>query len=257
MSQAPGQGASPNPAETYERHFVPALFAPMTSLLVEAAALRPVERVLDLACGTGVVARRVAPLVSTSGQVTGFDLNPAMLAVAEAAAAADGLSIAWCQGTVEVLPFQGATFDLVLCQHGLQFVPDRARALREMRRVLVPGGRLVVAVWQGLDRHPGFAALHEIIQRHLGGPGLGGPFALGNADELRGLLDQAGFADVAIDTGSFTARFPVPEQFVALQISAAAAAIPSITHLDADSRQRLTERVAAEFAEPMRAWVVD
>lgn len=133
------QGAAENPAEAYERYLVPAIFLPSGEDLIRRAAPVGEERVL-VACGTGAVARQVAPLVGTGGMVVGLDLSPAMLAVARGLPVPGGAAIEWREGSAGALPFPEGSFDLVLCQQGLQFFPDRAAALRDMRRVLRPGG---------------------------------------------------------------------------------------------------------------------
>ncbi|WP_202635762.1 class I SAM-dependent methyltransferase [Rugosibacter aromaticivorans] len=159
-----------NPAETYEHYFVPAMFLPWTALLLRHAAPQSRERVLDVACGTGIVTRQVAPLVGADGQVVALDMNPAMLAVARALPVPPGAAIQWQEGNAMALLFPDGVFDIVLCQHGLQFFPDRAGAVREMRRVLAPGGQAVVIVLQALARHPVFAALMESVAHHLSLP---------------------------------------------------------------------------------------
>ena len=128
--------------EAYERHLVPAIFAPWATVLLELARLQPGERVLDAACGTGVVARAATSRVGAAGTVTGVDLNPGMLDVARAVSGEAGQAIAWREGDLAALPFADGAFDVVLCQQGLQFFPDCLAALQEMRRVLVPGGQL-------------------------------------------------------------------------------------------------------------------
>jgi ubiquinone/menaquinone biosynthesis C-methylase UbiE len=127
-------------AEIYERHMVPAIFGPWAEDLLALATPLPGERVLDVACGTGVVARLVAQRVGPSGTVVGFDLNPGMLTVARSLPPPSGARIEWREGNVSAIPLPDATFDLVLCQQGLQFFPDRSAALREMRRVWGPVG---------------------------------------------------------------------------------------------------------------------
>src|SRR3990172_6827474 len=122
-----------SPADTYEDYFVPAMFLPWSTILLSHAALQTRERVLDVACGTGIVARQAAPLVGTGGQVAALDMNPAMLGVARARPAPSGATITWQEGNAMALPFPDGAFDVVLCQHGLQFVPDRSSSLREMR----------------------------------------------------------------------------------------------------------------------------
>ena len=245
--------ASSNPAETYESYMVPTLFGPWASRLVRSAQPQPGERVLDVACGTGIVARGVAPIVGPTGQVVGLDLNPNMLAVARAAAEREGLAVDWQEGRAEELPFPDGRFDLVLCQFALMFFADRRAALGEMRRVLRDGGRVALSVWQGLDRHPFYQALHEAIQRRLGMSGVRDIFALGDADELRTLLTDAGFRNVEIEPVSMTARFPNPEAFLAGEIDVDTAAIPSMQHLDAQAGRELTAAISEDMTGPLRA----
>jgi len=117
-----------NPPANYERFFVPAIGAPLAKDLIRVAALRPGERVLDVACGTGVVARFASEQVGTTGTVVGLDVNPGMLAVARSATP-PGMSIEWHQASAEGMPFPDAAFDVVLCQMGLQFMPNKQAAL--------------------------------------------------------------------------------------------------------------------------------
>jgi ubiquinone/menaquinone biosynthesis C-methylase UbiE len=130
--------------ENYERYLVPNIFRPWAEDLVEIAALRPGERVLDIACETGIVARTAARKLGGSGSVVGLDLSAPMLAAARAAAAAESVAVEWWEGSAVNLPLGDAAFEVVFCQQGLQFFPDRVSALREIYRVLTPGGRLVL-----------------------------------------------------------------------------------------------------------------
>lgn len=241
------RSAPANPAVAYEGFFVPAMFAPLASVLVRRANPRPGERLLDIACGTGIVARTVAPIVGDGGRVVGLDLSPDMLAVARSVSASQGLPVEWHEGRAEALPFADGSFDLVLCQQGLQFVPDKAAALAEVRRVLVGGGRVALAVWQGLDRHPFWTDIDTAILKHLRSPALQAPFSLGDAETLRALLTDAGFEDVATEPVSITARFRDPGRFVTLQVSASAAAIPALQHLSPQAREELAAAVRADM----------
>jgi SAM-dependent methyltransferase len=241
-----------NPAETYESYMVPALFGPWARRLVESVRPRPEDRVLDLACGTGVVARQVASRLGPATKVVGVDLNPKMLEVAWTAAGREGLAIEFREGRAEALPFPDGSFDLVLCQFALMFMDDRARALREMQRVLDTGGRLSLSVWQGLERHPFYATLDDVIQRRLGMSALQSIFALGDETELRALLGGAGFVRVEIEPVSITARFPNPEGFLAGEIDLDTAAIPSMQHLDDAERSAITSAIAEEMRAPLR-----
>src|SRR5262245_17337254 len=132
---------TPEAAELYERYVVRYILRPWATLLIDSAGLAGGERVLDVACGTGVVTRVAAMRVGRAGHVVGVDLNPSMIAVAQSLPAPDGASIAWLEGSALDLPLLDAGFDVVLCQQGLQFFPDKVVALREMRRVLDHRGR--------------------------------------------------------------------------------------------------------------------
>ena len=162
--------------ELYERYIVPAVTALWAADLVEWAAPGPGERVLDVACGTGVVARLAAEGVG-AGRVVGLDINAGMLAVARSLPPRAGLPIEWHEGSALSMPFPDAAFDLVLCQLGLQFFPDRPAALREMRRVLSPSGRLGLSVYSSIEHDPVAYALADALDRHLGPghPRVGGP----------------------------------------------------------------------------------
>jgi ubiquinone/menaquinone biosynthesis C-methylase UbiE len=206
-----------NAAEVYQRELVPAVFGPWGPRVVELAALRRGLRVLDVACGTGLVARLAAEAVGVDGRIAALDLNPAMLAIASALPAVDGAAIEWVEGDAQALPFAEGSFDVVCCQLGLQFFPDRGRALCEMKRVLVPGGRAVLMVWQEIDRAPGFAALAAALGRTISADAealMRAPFALSDAGELSRLLETAGLSDCAIRAESGAVRFPSAAIFV-------------------------------------------
>jgi ubiquinone/menaquinone biosynthesis C-methylase UbiE len=147
-----------NAALAYEAHLVPAIFAAWAPRLLGSATPATGERVLDVACGTGVVARLAAERVGPRGRVAGLDLNPGMLAVA-ASRPVTGAPTGWVQASAGRMPFPDHSFQVVCCQAGLQFFPDRPAALAEMARVLAPGGRLAALVWRSIDHSPGFAAL--------------------------------------------------------------------------------------------------
>lgn len=191
-----------NFAEQYERVVVPPLFRPFAGELLERAAVAPGARVLDVACGTGIVARLARERVGATGQVTGLDYSAQMLATARGCES----TIEWIEGDAQALPFDPARFDIVLCQQGLQFFPDRAAAVREMRRVLAPGGRVVVATWNALPEIPFFLALHRVAEQHLG-PMDDPRHGLGDARALEALLTGAGFAPVRVETVTRTLHF--------------------------------------------------
>jgi ubiquinone/menaquinone biosynthesis C-methylase UbiE len=205
---------SDNAAENYERYFVPALGAPIAGDLVGRAALRAGERVLDVACGTGIVARLAAEQVGATGTVAGLDVNPGMLAVARSAIP-DETTVDWHEASAEAMPLPDGVFDVVLCQMGLQFIPDRSAALAEMRRVLAPGGRLVLNVPGPTP--PPLAVMADALATHVApevAAFVHAVFSLHDPQELRALLDAAGFTDVAIDRPIKTLRVPPPRDFL-------------------------------------------
>ena len=154
-------------AEAYEAHFVPAFFAQWAPPLLDAAGVASGQRVLDVACGTGIVARTAAGRVGPGGAVTGLDLNEAMLAVARRIRP----DLTWRQGDAAALPFESGTFDAVLSQMALMFFPDPAGALREMARVARSGGAVAVLIPAGTDRNPPYQRFEDIVARHAGPAG--------------------------------------------------------------------------------------
>ncbi len=233
--------------ELYQRYLVPAITALWAADLVERVALRPGERVLDVACGTGVVARAVTERVGQTGRVAALDINPDMLAVARALPQAS-TTIEWLQGSVLALPFPDAAFDVVLCQLGLQFFPDRPAALREMHRVLIPGGRLALNVFGPLARNPAPHALIAAVDRHLGPDASATKrteHVLADPTEVEGLLAGAGFREIAIETVTKVVRFQSPADYVRIQLTATPLAT-LMARYQAAERERLLAAVSAE-----------
>jgi SAM-dependent methyltransferase len=194
-------------ARAYEALFVPALFGQWASKVADAAQIQPGQRVLDVACGTGVLARAVHSRTGPTGYVAGLDPSPGMLAVANELAPA----VNWRQGAAESIPFADRSFDTVVSQFGLMFFADRQQALREMLRVLSAKGRLVVAVWDSLTNMPAYAAEVALLER-LASPraadALRAPFVLGDRENLSTMFKDAGAVSVTITTHQGTARFP-------------------------------------------------
>lgn len=194
-------------ARAYEALFVPALFGSWAAVVADAAGLRPGQRVLDVACGTGVLAREAAARVGSSGRVIGLDASPGMIAVA----AEHAPHIEWRHGAAESLPFPDGSFDAVVSQFGLMFFADRSQAIREMMRVLVHGGLMTVAVWNSLESMPAYAAEVELLERTAGRPAadaLRAPFVLGNLTELAVLFAEAGVRKGGIESHQGMAEFP-------------------------------------------------
>jgi SAM-dependent methyltransferase len=183
--------------------------------------------------------------------VMGLDLNSAMLDVARAAAEREGFAIEWRSGPAEQLPFPTGSFDLIFCQFGLMFFSDRHTALMEMHRVLRTGGRAVLSVWQGLDRHPFYQILHDVSQRRLGKSSVEDVFSLGDPKELRRLLTDAGFKQVQIEQVSITARYSNPEEFLAWEMGIDPAKTPALQHLDAQAQQAIIAAVRQDMQTPL------
>jgi SAM-dependent methyltransferase len=195
-----------SPAEIYDEQFVPALFRPWAAAVADAAHIGSGQRVLDVACGTGVLACEAAERVRPDGSAVGLDANPQMLTVARR----KPVPVTWTDGRAEALPFPDAAFDAVVSQFGMMFFDDRVAALREMKRVLREGGRLAVAVCDALDRSPGYAAFALLLQRLFGdavAEAFRAPFAIGDAALLRALCDEAGVAGAEVASLDGTVRF--------------------------------------------------
>lgn len=237
------------PAENYEQYFVPAMFLPWAEILLRHARPRTGERVLDIACGTGAVARLAAPLVGAEGEVVALDSSPAMLAVGRSLATPPGAAIHWREGNAMALPFAPGRFDLALCQHGLPFFPDRAVAVREMRRVLSPDGRACAIVLDHLDRHPVFQALMTSVAHHLSLPlsAVATPFALYDAEALRVLFEEAGFTQVRIHSESTVVRFVDPARFIPMAVASSAAAVPAFARMGMPERAAILDSVRADM----------
>ena len=202
-------------AENYQRYFVPAIATPVSAGLLGTARLQPGEHVLDVACGTGVIARLAAEAVGSTGSVTGIDLAPDMINVARATPASAGPPIGWHIGDAAALPFPDDTYDTVLCQMGLMFISDRPAAVAEMRRTLVPGGRAVISTPGAIQ--PPFEILERALVEHIDA-GLGGfvraVFSMHDPGALAAILRGAGLRDVTATVKQATLRLPAPAEFL-------------------------------------------
>lgn len=199
-------------AEVYEAFFVPALFGQWPERVLDAAQLTAGDDVLDVGCGTGIVARAAARRLDGAGTVTGIDLNDGMLAVA----ATTGEPVTWQQGPAEHLPFPDHSFDRVVSQFAVMFFADQAAAVREMARVCRPGGTITIATWAGIDQSPGYAAMVELLRRLFGdeaAAALQAPFTLGTDTELRDVIDEA-LPDAVITRHDGVARFESLEAWI-------------------------------------------
>jgi len=231
--------------ENYERYLVPSIFGPWARELVDLADPRPGERIVDVACGTGIVARLAAERIK-GGHVVGLDINPGMIAVARSI----GPNIEWYEGNALEMPLADASFDLVFCQQGLQFFPDRLASAREMRRVLAPGGRLALCCWRSIDDSPGFGALLVALEHHCpeGAATMRAPFSLGDSEELRHLLSQVGFKEIRLRLKSRVLEFASVNDFVRQYVAGSPLAGP-VAKLDGGARGALLNDVATALAK--------
>src|SRR5215472_15384708 len=224
----------------YDR-FALKVMEPWTDDLILAGGCRDGDRVLDVACGTGLVSGRISLVSRKFCAITGIDINEGMLSVARR-----NPQIEWHQGSATELPFADGIFDVVLCQQGLQYFPDRAAAMREMARVLVPGGRIALNVWGALERQPFHAAVIGGIGAFLGSEAkaaFDSAFSLNTADELRGLARDAGLQKIHV-------RFehhPVPAGLVALFMGATPVTAQFLALSD-DRRQAFIAHVVERIA---------
>jgi ubiquinone/menaquinone biosynthesis C-methylase UbiE len=233
--------------ELYESYLVPAITSLWAADLIDRAAPRPTDRLLDIACGTGAVTRLAAERVTT-GRVVGLDLNPGMLKVARSIPTSGASKIEWCEGSAQDLPFSNHSFHLVLCQLGLQFFPDRALALREMRRVLVPYGRLALNVYSAIEQTPAAHAFVRALDQHFGPDASSTKrteHVFRDRDELSILIAKQGFEEVTVSTVTMMIRLPSVEDYVRFQLLATPMA-GLLTTLDTQAREGNRGRNAAD-----------
>jgi SAM-dependent methyltransferase len=230
---------------------------PCAALLLEHASPHIGDHVVDVAAGTGAVARMMAPLLGRDGRVVAVDANPAMLFVGQSLPAYEGAAIDWREGDAGALPLANGSYDLALCQHGLQYFADPVAALHEMRRVLRRGGRAAASVWRALDHNPFAHLLWGAVARQLGvtPEPFARPFSCGDAGELRRMMEVAGFAGVSVVARSLIVRQPHRPQFVAEMVEGSTGLLPGLAALDNAQRAALVRRVEEEIAPELPRYV--
>jgi SAM-dependent methyltransferase len=235
-------------AERYEAMFVPALFAEWAPRLTDVAGIRPGQEVLDVACGTGIVARTVADRLGGHGRVVGVDVNEAMLTVARRILP----DLEWRQGDATALPFSDGAFDTALCQMALMFFPDRSAALREMARVVHRAGVVAVVVPASLDEQAAYGPFVELAVREAGESArslLDTYWACGDLSGLTRLFRDAGLDVTAAETHVGAARFGTPEELAATEIKAS----PLAERIPDDVYRRILDGAR----EMLRPWTRD
>jgi ubiquinone/menaquinone biosynthesis C-methylase UbiE len=208
--QVPGSGP-----EIYETVFVPAMMGEWAPRVMALAEPQPGERVLDVACGTGALTRVVAQSIGPNGRVVGLDLSAEMLSKARTNKLdpSSAVPIEWREGDVSAIPFENETFDIVFCNFGLMFFPDRVAALKEMRRVLRPDGRLALAVWGSIAKCPGQTAMKQSWKRHFPDSAklFDAQHSLGDPQTVLSLIEDAGFKEISVQPVMGVVRLPSPE----------------------------------------------
>jgi ubiquinone/menaquinone biosynthesis C-methylase UbiE len=236
--------------EMYEQELVGPLFRPWADLTLDEVGLRPGDRVLDVACGTGTVARQAKARLGNTGTVVGVDVSGPMLAVARRVAP----EIDWREGDAAALPLHdGEGFDLVVCQQGLQFFTDRCAPTREMYRALRPGGRVAVSTWRPDDEIPFGRELRRIAEHHLG-PVVDRRHCFGETGPLEAVLRDAGFRDVQSRTVSNTVRFADGSVFVRLNAMALVGMSQAGKTVNDDERQRLVQAIMQDSEDVRRQY---
>ena len=237
-------------ADAYERYLAVA-FLPWAEDLIRLAAVTEGERVLDVACGTGIVARQVAARVGEAGRVVGLDVNGDMLRVARAASAGSRPAIEWRQGNAVDLPFQAGDFDAVFCEQAIAFFSEPVAALAEMRRVLARGGRAIVSVCRPIRYSSAYVAMADALARHAGADAarmMRSPFSPWTVDEFRRLFVAAGFGTVHVTIAVGALRYPSVAEFLRREAASSPLAQP-IAALPAGARDELIRELTAALAD--------
>lgn len=235
--------------EEYERKSAGRIGRPLANIILDQVPIQDGLRLLDVACGTGIVTRVAAERVGADSSIVGIDINPYMLAVARSLEPKGGARIEWHQGNAVEMPFDDGEFDLVLCQNGLQYFPDQPAVLREMHRVLKEGGSLGVCVWASIEYNPYSLAKSEALGRQVSSEREKRernrtPFALGDVSELKILIEGAGFRDIEIQERELKVNWGNLDEVVTIE---------SFSDLD----QEIAEKVVRDVHETLRIYTTE
>lgn len=228
----------------YEEYLVPKLFGPGADALCDLVGVAAGDRVVDVGCGTGVVARRAAGRAGPRGHVSGVDINAAMIEHAGELARRHGLAVDWRQADAADLPYDTGWFNVALAQQVLQFVTDPATVLAEIARVLERGGTLGLSVLRSIDYNPGYVELAAALERHAGaeaGAMMRSPFSWPGRDELHAVVTDAGFRDLHLVHAVAGVRFPSAEAFVMQEAASSPLAGPLGALADAERAALVAE----------------
>ena len=234
--------------EIYEQELVGPLFRPWAELVLEDVRLATGDRLLDIACGTGIVARLAKERLGGAGKVVGVDLSPPMLAVARRMTA----DIDWREGDASALPLHdNEQFDVIVCQQGLQFFQDKPAAARQMRRALAARGRLAVSAWRPDEEFPLLRDLRRVAERHAGAI-IDRRHSFGEAGPLEALFRDAGFRDVRSKTVSRAIRFADGSVFVRLNAMALVGMSAASKEMGDEEREQMMAAIVRDSAEVVR-----
>lgn len=237
--------------KVYDEVLVPGLFVPWANVLLDEVSVAPGEAVLDVACGPGTVTRLAAARVGKGGRVVGADISSAMLAIASGKPPPAGAIVEYVESPAAPLAVDDSQFDVVVCQQGFQFFPDRPAALAEMRRALKPSGRIGISVWGPIPDLPAFAALAAAIREALGDDLADryerGPWGFSDLSALRAVIEEGGFVRVQAATRTVDAAFSGGAAGFARTLVASPVA-PDVAALAASARARLAEAAERHLA---------
>ena len=249
MSENEKLRATRTPAEVYDEFFVPALFHQWGSVVANLAGVGPDQCVLDVGCGSGVLACAAADRVGPGGAVIGLDPSEEMLAVAKR----NNDTIEWRVGRAEAIPFPDETFDAVVSQFGFMFFEDKPAGLREMMRVLRPGGHLAVAVCDALEHSSGYSAFVDLLRRLFGdhvANSFRAPFVLGDPERLLSLCADAGIFNAKVARHEGMVRFASVQSLVSTERACAWTLGGLLDDAQFEQLVKESERVFQPFVAP-------
>ncbi len=236
--------------EMYERVLVEPLFRPWAERLLDQGISGGETNLLDIACGTGIVARLAKRRLGPGARVVAADLSGDMIALARTIDPA----VEWIEADATALPAAASgPFDAITCQQGFQFFADRPAVARELHRVIRPEGHLAVAVWRSLEDNPFFLETHRIGERHAG-PIRDQRHGFSDPAELAAVLRDAGFSSVRVDRSALTLRFPDPVPFLRMNAMALVGMSAASPTLAAEERARLVAAIAEDSTTAARSF---